>query len=225
MTIVKKFDIEMAHIVRNAWSNRCAESIHGHTYTIEVALRRSDDSVELYDDGRMVVDFGLVKKYLHPFIDSFDHAILLWSKDKPEILNFFKDNFERVIVCPESSSCEMMSAYFFVAMNDLIKQVPELKDVVIEEVIVHETKTGRAHYNETSNWLNDVRNKCLVEDTWFSPAIIREWPQFMIDMGKRGEFGAPSFEFKLCEDGESCDGYTEANLLDHLLKALVASVK
>jgi len=200
MTIVKKFEIEMAHIVRNAWSSRCAESVHGHTYTIEVVLRRHEDAPELHDDGRMIVDFGLVKKYLNPYIDSFDHAVLLWSEDKPEIIEFFKNNFERVIVCPESSSCEMMSAFFFVALTRIMESVEEFADVSLQEVIVHETRTGRAHCEAYSEWIALVEDKEVVENTWFSPAIIDEWPDFMIALAKEGKVGTPSLISKYCVD-------------------------
>jgi 6-pyruvoyltetrahydropterin/6-carboxytetrahydropterin synthase len=192
MTIVKKFEIEMAHIVRNAWSSRCAKSIHGHTYTIEVALTRNDLSTELHDSGRMVVDFGEVKKYLHPFIDSFDHAVLLWSEDKPEIIDFFKNNFERVIVCPESSSCEMMSAFFLVALQRIIQSVPELKDVELEEVIVHETRTGRAHCHRWCEWVDAVIDRKVVENIWFSPALVKEWPDHLYQLAISGDIGTPS---------------------------------
>lgn len=189
MTIVKKFEIEMAHIVRNAWSERCSKSVHGHTYTIEVALRRNDEAMELHDSGRMVVDFGEVKKYINPFIDSFDHAMLLWSEDKPEVIDFFRNEFDRVIVCPESSSCEMMSAVFFVAIQRILENTPALKDVALDEVIVHETRTGRAHCQEWSEWVQLVEENEIVENTWFSPEITREWPQEMVELSLDGKVG------------------------------------
>lgn len=177
MKIVKKFEIEMAHLVRNAWSTRCSQSVHGHTYNIEVILRRKASDTKLHDDGRMVIDFGLVKKHLHPFIDSFDHAMLLWEADTEEVKKFFVDNFARVVVCPESSSCEMMSAFFFIAIERIMGHIPDFDDVSLEGVIVHETRTGRAECYTDSKWLDRVLQTGVVENTWFSDAIQAEWPE------------------------------------------------
>lgn len=190
MQIRKKFEIEMAHIVRNAWSDRCAKSVHGHTYNIEVVLQRHPDAETLHDDGRMVVDFGLVKKYLNPFIDSFDHAMLLWDEDDPAVIDFFRDNFDRVIVCPGSSSCEMMSAVFFVALRRIIDSVPEFQDVQLAQVVVHETRTGSATCDGWSDWVDLVEDKEIVENTWFAPEITREWPYELVQLSINGEVGS-----------------------------------
>lgn len=189
MQIRKKFEIEMAHIVRYAWSDRCAKSVHGHTYNIEVVLQRHPDAETLHDDGRMIVDFGLVKKYLNPFIDSFDHAMLLWDEDDPAVIDFFRNNFDRVIVCPESSSCEMMSAVFFVALRRIINSVSELADVELAQVVVHETRTGSATCDEWSDWVDLVEDKEVVENTWFAPEITREWPYELVDLSLSGDVG------------------------------------
>jgi 6-pyruvoyltetrahydropterin/6-carboxytetrahydropterin synthase len=188
MEIVKKFDLEMAHIVRNAWSTRCSRSIHGHTYTIELVLERRTDAKELFDAGRMVIDFGLVKKYIGPFIDSFDHTTLLWDIEEDDFLEFFKEQFERVIICYESSSCEMMSAVIYVAVNKLLAEV-ENGDVVCTKVIVHETKTGRAECNYDSKWIQYVEDRDIVEKLWFSEGLMYEWPMDFARLAKRTGIG------------------------------------
>ena len=76
MLIRKLFKFENAHIVRDCTTQRCSENIHGHSYKIEVLLESN-----YLDDGQMVYDFGLTKRYIKELIDSFDHAITLWSKD------------------------------------------------------------------------------------------------------------------------------------------------
>jgi len=174
MQIVKKFDLEMAHIVRNAWSKRCSKSIHGHTYTVEVVLERSDQG--MFDDGQMVIDFGLVKKHIGPFIDSFDHATMLWAKDEdPELVNFFKDHFDRVIVCNQSSSCEMMSAILLVGIERLLASNDETDMVEVTKVIVHETKSGRAECDCDSEWVTYVEEQRVLEEIFISDPIIDEW--------------------------------------------------
>jgi 6-pyruvoyltetrahydropterin/6-carboxytetrahydropterin synthase len=176
MEIVKKFDIEMAHIVRNAWSTRCSQSIHGHTYTIEVGLERVGET--LFDTGRMVVDFGLVKRYIGPFIDSFDHATLLWSKDPdPHVVKFFMGHFDRVIVCDESSSCEMMSAVLLVGIQKILDTILADMPIVCTRVIVHETKTGRAECGKDSDWIDFAKSNRLLETLQISHRIQSEWSE------------------------------------------------
>jgi 6-pyruvoyltetrahydropterin/6-carboxytetrahydropterin synthase len=181
MEIVKKFNFEMAHIVRHAWSTRCSHSIHGHSYVAELVFER-DDSDHLMDDGQMVVDFGLIKKYIFPFIDSFDHTTLLWKQDDPWVINFFTANFDRVVLCSASSSCEMMAAIFLCAVNLILRQLKcsdnYWKGVICKKVIIHETKSGRAECDLHSSWLHQLDLTTWVKTLVFSEAIQEEWPEY-----------------------------------------------
>ena len=188
MKIVKKFDVEMAHIVRNAWSGRCARSLHGHTYTIELVIERIHGG--LFDAGRMIIDFGLIKEHLGPFVDSFDHATLLWSKDPDEdMVGFLCKHSDRVIVCDESSSCEMMAALILAGCNRLIDHTTELQNVKVTSVIVHETKTGRAICNHRDDWVSFVHDTGLLNTIHFSPAIQGEWPLEFVHAVARAGIG------------------------------------
>ncbi len=42
------------------------------------------------DNGQMVYDFGLTKIYIKEIIDSFDHAITLWSRDDKRYIDDIK---------------------------------------------------------------------------------------------------------------------------------------
>lgn len=198
MEIVKKFDFEMAHIVRNAWSRRCSHSIHGHTYTAEIHLTRNDDKKQICDAGQMVVDFGLVKKYIGPFIDSFDHTTLLWNREcDANIIDLFTNEFERVIVVNESSSCEMMSMIFLVTINKIFNRlrtmdlpdIPEgyFDNVICTQVTLHETKSGRAEcrYDEhTWSWLESLDQpiETTISQIAFSAGIVEEWDEYFVDL-------------------------------------------
>jgi 6-pyruvoyltetrahydropterin/6-carboxytetrahydropterin synthase len=184
MKITKKIDFEMAHIVRNAWSHRCSHSIHGHSYTAEITLESSQ-----FDDGGMVLDFGLVKKFIHPFIDSFDHATMLWSEDDKEIIDLFTTKFERVIVSPFTSSCEQQARYFYWIIKDILTinrdNLPRnnkgyLSNVSVYSVKIHETKSGSALYTaddarvEMSWGVEDIKKD--IRNIEFSKGITDEWP-------------------------------------------------
>ena len=84
MIIRKLFKFEGSHIVRNCTSERCSQSIHGHSYLVEVFL----ESTRL-DNAGMVMDFGLMSSF-KDIVDMFDHTHLLWDKDDGEYRNFIK---------------------------------------------------------------------------------------------------------------------------------------
>ena len=62
MVIRKLYRIESAHIVRNAYSERCSHSYHGHSGVIEVFLK-SDG----LDNAGMIYDFGALKQHVGAF--------------------------------------------------------------------------------------------------------------------------------------------------------------
>lgn len=142
MIIRKLFKFENAHIVRNCSTDRCKYSIHGHSYKAEILL-----SSNFLDNGQMVYDFGLFKQNIYKIIDSFDHAITLWSNDDPEYLMFAKKYSNRWIELPVSPSAEQFSRVFFVLIDSLLGRTSYNngeKEVKLQSVIVHETDTGYA---------------------------------------------------------------------------------
>ena len=169
MLIRKLFSFEGAHIVRNCSSERCKKSIHGHSYTVEVFFTSKG-----LDNGQMVMDFGLMKNTIKDFIDGFDHAYSMWSKESKEFKNFMKDNSDRWIEMPVSPSAEAYSVMFFKVIDAIIKATEfnnGEKDVELYSVRVHETATGYAEsFREDMNWINfDLR------DIVISDGILKEW--------------------------------------------------
>lgn len=152
MHIRKQFKYEQAHIVREAWSERCSKNIHGHSYLLEIILEGTD-----LDAGHMALDFGLVKLWGNDFFDSFDHSFMLWNRPcDAHITKFSIENFERVIVTPFSSSAEIQATMFGVVFNSILESwkakenqysqhIP--KNVRLKKAIVHETKTGYAEFD------------------------------------------------------------------------------
>lgn len=148
--ITKQFEVEMAHLVRDAYSKRCAYSMHGHSYKIDITFALPAH-LEL-NKGGMVCDFGVIKDFIFPFIDRYDHAAYLWDQEPYELKEFFIENFERVIIGPLNSSCENLSKIFFSIVAAKLKELQEcddqypsyIADVYVSEVTVHETRTGKA---------------------------------------------------------------------------------
>jgi 6-pyruvoyltetrahydropterin/6-carboxytetrahydropterin synthase len=147
MIIRKLFKYEMSHRVYGAYTRRCSHSIHGHSYKLEFLFKGNTP-----DNAQMVMDFGYVKKYFHPFIDAFDHAHMIWHRPEldAEIEYILKSN-ERYIIAPFSSTAEMQAKMFLAYSVVAIKQLKKMKiisnDVNAHSCLVHETETGYAEYN------------------------------------------------------------------------------
>lgn len=105
----------------------------------------------------MLIDFGLIKKWVNDFMDSFDHTFMLWNIEEDEsIIKTAVEDFERVIVTPFSSSAEMQAKFIADVCERLFeeykKTLPtEAKNymddsVKVHSVRVHETRTGWAEY-------------------------------------------------------------------------------
>jgi 6-pyruvoyltetrahydropterin/6-carboxytetrahydropterin synthase len=142
MLIRKLFKFENAHIVRGCTSHRCRASLHGHSYKVEVLFESN-----FLDHGQMVYDFGLVKANIKSLIDSFDHAITLWSGDDTAYLEDMKRHSQRWVELPVSPSAEQFSRVIFVMVDALMALTDTVngeKEVRLQSIIVHETDTGYA---------------------------------------------------------------------------------
>ncbi|GAX87736.1 6-pyruvoyltetrahydropterin/6-carboxytetrahydropterin synthase [Lebetimonas natsushimae] len=176
MIIRKLFKFENAHIVRNCTSRRCSRSIHGHSYKIEILLESN-----FLDNGQMVYDFGLMKTTIKELIDSFDHAITLWSEDNSEYLEFAKKFSERWVMLPVNPSAEQFSRVFFLmverVLNLTVFQNNE-KNIKVNSVIVHETDTGYAQCFREDAYNFENMGKIELKNIIFSEQIKREWSDY-----------------------------------------------
>jgi len=168
MIIRKLFKFENAHIVRGCSTIKCRSSIHGHSYKVELLFESN-----FLDNGQMVYDFGLMKQNMKDLIESFDHAITLWSKDDAEYLRDMKKHSARWIELPVSPSAEQFCRVIFVMIDKLLHLTSVVngeKEVLLNSVIVHETASGYAQcfkadaYNENMGVIN-------LEDINFSQEV------------------------------------------------------
>ncbi len=185
MIIRKLFKFENAHIVRGCSTLRCRSSIHGHSYKVELLFESN-----FLDNGQMVYDFGLMKQNMKMIIDSFDHAITLWSEDDKEYIDDMKKHSARWVVTPLSPSAEQFSRLFFVLMDKLLSLTTSVngeKEVKLHSVIVHETDTGYAQAFKEDAYSKDM-GAINLDEIIFSDAIKDDWAEnnFWEKM-KRGE--------------------------------------
>jgi len=177
MLIRKLFKFENAHIVRDCSTRRCSENIHGHSYRIEVLLESN-----YLDDGQMVYDFGLTKRYIKELIDSFDHGITLWSKDDPKYIEAMKTYSNRWVELPVSPSAEQFSRVIYLIVERVLfctdMQNGE-KDVHLHSIIVHETQTGYAQGFKEDAY-STLMGEIKLEEIVFSPQVQSEWSDTLL---------------------------------------------
>lgn len=172
MIIRKLFKFENAHVVRGCSTVRCRSSIHGHSYKIELLFESN-----FLDHGQMVYDFGLMKQNMKILIDSFDHAITLWSGDDKEYLEDMKKHSARWVELPVSPSAEQFSRVFFVLLDKLLSLTSTIngeKEVKLHSVIVHETETGYAQCFKEDAY-SRAMGLIALEEIVFSKDIIEDW--------------------------------------------------
>ena len=144
MIIRKLFKFENAHIVRGCSTVKCRSSLHGHSYRVELLFESN-----FLDNGQMVYDFGLMKQNMKDLIESFDHAIALWSGDDTEYLRDMKRHSQRWVELPVSPSAEQFSRVIFVMIDRLLSLTSTSngeKEVKLNYIIVHETQTEAQLY-------------------------------------------------------------------------------
>jgi len=172
MLIRKLFKFENAHIVRDCTTQRCSENIHGHSYKIEVLLESN-----YLDNGQMVYDFGLTKRYIKELIDSFDHAITLWSGDDKSYIESMKKHSNRWVELPVSPSAEQFSRVIYLMVERILACTDMRngeREVNLHSIIVHETETGYAQgFKEDAH--SSLMGEIALEEITFSPQVQSEW--------------------------------------------------
>jgi len=185
MLIRKLFKFENAHVVRGCSTIRCRSSLHGHSYKVELVFES-----DFLDNGQMVYDFGLMKQNMKTIIESFDHAIAIWSGDDESYIKDMQKHSQRWVLLPVSPSCEQFSRVLFLIVEKLLSLTTTVngeKNVKLHSIVVHETETGYAEC-----FYDDAHSKKMglidLEDIKFSHAIVDEWgDKELFEKIKKGE--------------------------------------
>ena len=142
MIIRKLFKFENAHIVRGCSTVKCRSSLHGHSYKVELLFESN-----FLDNGQMIYDFGLMKQNMKALVESFDHAITIWSEDNREYIDAMISHSKRWVILPVSPSAEQFARLIYIMIDTLLKLTSSVngeKEVSLNSIIVHETDTGYA---------------------------------------------------------------------------------
>lgn len=188
MIIRKLFKFNGQHIVRNCSSIRCKQSIHSHTYTVEVFFTSKG-----LDFGNMVYDFGLTKGTIKDIIKSFDGAYSMWSKESKKFKKLIKKESNKYIEMPVSPSAEMYSLMLLFVIDKILKATEfnnGEKDVSLSSVRVSETVTGYAEsfMEDLDLWnfdLEDIEFSQTVKDGWNDPEMYDKLIDYTNNTGKK----------------------------------------
>jgi len=144
-TIRKLFRFEMAHQLAKAFSRCCSDTIHGHTYTLEVFFKS-----EVLDETDMVVDFGEIKQLIKEYVESWDHSLVMPGFLNPEYLNMLEKYCANLKIVPYNPTAEAMSRDMFYTIKELVKPIIERsnREIKLHAIRLHETQTGYAEYSE-----------------------------------------------------------------------------
>jgi len=172
MIIRKMFKFENAHIVRGCSTVKCRSSLHGHSYRVELLFESN-----FLDNGQMVYDFGLMKQNMKDLIESFDHAVALWSGDDAEYLRDIKRHSQRWVELPVSPSAEQFSRIIFVIIDRLLSLTSTSngeKEVKLNSIIVHETQSGYAQCFKEDAYSKNM-GIIKLENIKFSEEVLKDF--------------------------------------------------
>lgn len=194
MEIRKLFKIEAAqHIVRNCTSERCSHSVHNHGAIVEIFF-----TADHLDNAQMILDFGLTKKSIKDFVDSFDHCMVFWDKDNPEYIQDMKKWCDRWIELPINPTAEMLAIYFCYMINKILYNTKFNNgegNVTCSRVIYHETSTGCAIATpDDVRFLSELQPKHIGE---FSEGVVQDWSkelkEFIHDLNRNDLYKSAYF--------------------------------
>jgi len=147
--ICKTIEIESGHML-SKHPDKCRFP-HGHSRKVEVVL----EAMELDGNG-MVCDFKVVKEAVGEFLEGFDHAICMNTRD-PMFETMKKAYGDRVIAFADTEpTTEVLAKTFYDAFRDKLNEYGDqtspryiLRDSVrIKRVRVWETSSSWAEYEE-----------------------------------------------------------------------------
>jgi len=139
-TVRKQFRFEMAHQLLSSYTSECNETIHGHSYILEVFI-----SSNRLDENDMVIDFGQIKDLMSGYIEQWDHALVMSACADSDYLKVLKDNNKKLITIPNNPTSEYLSMIMYNAIKDLFTIISDIKLVKIR---LHESESSWSEYGE-----------------------------------------------------------------------------
>jgi len=143
-TIRKKYRVEYAHQLKNAFTECCFKTIHGHSGVVELFF-----SSESLDQNNMVVDFGEISSKIKTYLmDMFDHALFMPNTLDKQYLDTLGEFNEKLTIVDENPTAEYFARLMFLQITELLNKGTEpTNHWHLKKVRFHETESGYAEYS------------------------------------------------------------------------------
>ncbi len=110
MQVTRLFEFDSGHRIPN--HNSECKNLHGHRYKLELTLSGEIlKNPEASFEG-MVLDFSDIKRIAKKFLDTLDHAFLVYQNDD-KLLEFLKTSDSKYIIIPEIPTVENLTKFIF----------------------------------------------------------------------------------------------------------------
>ncbi len=103
MQITRLFEFDSGHRIPN--HNSKCRNMHGHRYKLELTLSGRILETPNQSHEGMVLDFADVKRLALDFLDTLDHAFLVWQDDH-QLIDFLKTTDSKYIIVPTIPTVE-----------------------------------------------------------------------------------------------------------------------
>ncbi len=144
--IRKKYTIEYAHQLADAFSDCCRDTIHGHSGVIEVYLES-----ETLEDCNMVIDFGELSSWIEDYLMRFDHALIMPIMFSEAYIATLRENNQKLIVVDRNPTAEYMAEEIYWGITETLVSVLKhnhKRKLRLQKVRFHETETGYAEFTK-----------------------------------------------------------------------------
>jgi 6-pyruvoyltetrahydropterin/6-carboxytetrahydropterin synthase len=147
--ICKTFEIENGHMLSKHIEN--CKYPHGHSRRVEIVLEATT-----LDENDMVCDFKIVKVLIKDFLDSWDHAMAMNTKD-PNFQTFRQIYGDRILpFTNQDPTTEVMAQRLFHELQSRMKEYAVMSDptyrlrsdVKLRRIRLGETSSSWAEYEE-----------------------------------------------------------------------------
>ena len=142
--IRKKYTVEYAHQLHDAFTKCCYETIHGHSGIIEIFLA-SDE----LDHNSMVIDFGEVSSIIKNYImKTLDHALIIPKTFESEYIDMLKKYCKKTIIVDDNPTAEYFAESMFWDIQKILEPLFKQHKRVFKlwKIRFHETDTGYAEF-------------------------------------------------------------------------------
>ena len=148
--VCKSFRFEAAHQLDCAVSQEAVDTIHGHSYRVELFLTST-----CLDGNQMVADLACFAEGITHIQEMWDHGLLLSRK----LLKKYTDiPCKNVVMFPVSPTAEVMSQMVFDYFAHV--NMTATNGFRVEKVRVHETDTSWAEFEPPNALTDTVRQLC-----------------------------------------------------------------